>query len=582
MVPVARAWLLGAACLAGCGGPAAPPPPVASRPTPAAVAPAGGWFEDATERSGLTFQHRNGAAGRYYYPEILGPGAALLDFDNDGDLDAFLVQGGALGAPAATDLWMPDAPPAAGGRLYRNDLDAATSPRWPRFVDVTAASGLRVDGYGLGVAAGDIDNDGWTDLYVTRFGTAQLWRNTGRGTFEDISAESGTDNAPGFGVSAAFVDYDRDGWLDLYVGNNVDYRIEQEKACPGPSGARDYCPPQIYGGTPDRLFRNRGHGRFADVTATALKGGRFGPALGVIATDANLDGWPDIYVANDGEPNLLWMNQRDGTFLERALPAGAALTAEGRAESSMGVDAADIDDDGDDDLVITELTGEGTNVFRNDRGQFSDVSAASGIGPASLRYTGWGTRWVDVDNDGWLDTLAVNGAIISTRPRQGAEFPYGQRPLLLRNLGTGRFAPAEQAGAPFLREEAGRGAAFGDVDNDGDIDVLVANASGPARLWLNAVGSSSHWLGLRLVGTAGRRDMLGARVGITRADGRTLWRRAHSDGSYASASDPRVLAGLGGEARPVSVEVHWPDGRRERWSGLSVDRWHTLEQGQAR
>lgn len=551
--------------------------------TAPAAPPATPWFEERAAEAGLIFRHVNGASGRFYYPEILGPGVALFDYDNDGDLDAYLVQGGMLGGQPATDVWVPPvagAPP--GGRLFRNDLGPGGGPASLHFTDVTEASGLRAAGFGLGVAAGDVDNDGWVDLYLTTSGPGQLWRNRGDGRFEDVTAASGTANLPGFGVSAAFVDYDRDGWLDLYVGNNVDYRLEREQPCPGPTGARDYCPPQIYGGRPDRLYRNRGRGRFQDVTASALLGGRFGPALGISTADVNGDGWIDIYVANDGEANLLWINQRDGTFRDQALAAGAALTAEGKAESSMGVDAGDVDDDGDEDLVVTELTGEGTNVFMNDGGgRFRDASAASGLGPASMPYTGWGTAWADFDNDGALDTLAVNGTILAVGPLDRRSFPYGQSRTLLRNVGAARFAPMLNQAA-LMVAEAGRGAAFGDVDNDGDLDVLIGNNAGPTRLLVNGVGAARSWIGLRLVGTGGRRDMLGARVAVRRADGTTLWRRARSDGSYASANDPRVLVGLGDTAGPVGVEVRWPDGGAEAWTALPARQWHTLAQGTGR
>lgn len=542
------------------------------------------WFTDVAEAVGIDFVHFNGASGRYYYPEILAPGVAFVDYDNDGDLDVYLVQGQPLGdQPASASRVPPHRGEPLRGRLYRNDLTAgADGARTLRFTDVTVASGLDARGYGLGVATGDIDNDGWTDLYLTNFGPSQMWHNNGDGSFTDVTATSGTGNQPGFGVSAAFVDYDRDGWLDLYVGNNVKYALANEIKCPGPSGTPDYCPPQIYGGQPDRLFRNLGQGRFADVTARALVGGRFGPALGVTASDFNGDGWVDVYVANDGEENLLWVNQRDGTLRESALTAGAAITAEGNAESSMGVDAGDFDNDGDDDLIMTELTSEGSNLFLNDgAARFRDASAASGLGPLSLPYTGWGAGWLDYDNDGWLDHLAVNGTIIAREGRPPDHpFPYDQQKILLRNTGTGRFeSVTNRAGRVFELSEAGRGVAFGDVDNDGDTDVLVANNGGRTRLLLNHVGNRSHWLGLRLVGAKAARDMLGARVGIRRANGAVLWRRARADGSYASASDPRVLVGLAESAGPVALDVRWPSGAQESWSDLAVDQWHTLKEG---
>ena len=470
--------------------------------------------------------------------------------------------------------------------LYRNDLEVrADGTRSLRFTDVTAQSGIDATGFGFGVATGDVDNDGFVDLYLTSFGGDQLYRNNGNGTFSDVTAKSGTANQPGFGVSAAFLDYDRDGSLDLYVGNNVNYRgLDKETVCPNPAGARDYCPPQIYGGLRDRLYHNDGTGRFTDVTTRALAGIKAAPALGVSTADFDGDGWIDIYVANDGEDNLLWLNQKNGTFREVALTGGAAVTAEGKAEASMGVDAGDFDNDGDDDLLMTELTGQGFNLYVNDgSARFRDQGAMSGLGPASYQFTGWGTAWIDYDNDGWLDAFSANGTIITLEAHEKVAFPYDQRRLLFRNLGSGRFEDVTaKAGPSFTMSESGRGAAFGDVDNDGDIDILVGNDAGRTRLLINNIGNRQHWVGLRLVGDKTPRDMLGARVGVVRADGKTLWRRVRSDGSYASANDPRVLVGLGGSATSPRVQVKWPDGRSEEWSSVAVDRWTTLKQGEGK
>ncbi len=555
--------------LPGAGGSAA-----ASNPGTAG----GEWFTESAQASGIDFTHVNGASGKFYYPEILPPGVALFDFDNDGDLDVYLVQGHPLGVePVDASL---------RGRLYRNDLEVrADGTRSLRFTDVTAQSGIDATGFGFGVATGDVDNDGFVDLYLTSFGGDQLYRNNGNGTFSDVTAKSGTANQPGFGVSAAFLDYDRDGSLDLYVGNNVNYRgLDKETVCPNPAGARDYCPPQIYGGLRDRLYHNDGTGRFTDVTTRALAGIKAAPALGVSTADFDGDGWIDIYVANDGEDNLLWLNQKNGTFREVALTGGAAVTAEGKAEASMGVDAGDFDNDGDDDLLMTELTGQGFNLYVNDgSARFRDQGAMSGLGPASTQFTGWGTAWIDYDNDGWLDAFSANGTIITLEGHEKVAFPYDQRRLLFRNLGSGRFEDVTaKAGPSFTMSESGRGAAFGDVDNDGDIDILVGNDAGRTRLLINNIGNRQHWVGLRLVGDKTPRDMLGARVGVVRADGKTLWRRVRSDGSYASANDPRVLVGLGGSATSPRVQVKWPDGRSEEWSSVAVDRWTTLKQGEGK
>ena len=553
------------------------------------------WFVDRAAAAGLDFVHFNGASGRFHYPELIPPGVALLDYDNDGDLDIYLVQGRILD-PDDTPA---DAirPPMSSqqplmGRLYRNDLSggARPDPASLRFTDVTAQSGIVADGYGLGVATADVDNDGWTDLFLTSFGSDALYLNNGDGTFTDATAGSGIRRGAGFGVSAAFVDYDRDGWLDLYVGDNVDYTLDNGIQCGNLADTRDYCPPDTYGGTPDRLYRNAGAAaagaRFVDVTETALPGARFGPALGVSTADLNGDGWPDIYVANDGAENLLWINQRDGTFRDEALLAGVALSGMGATEASMGVDAGDYDNDGDDDLFMTHLTGEGHNLYVNDgTGAFEDGSIASGLGAASLPYTGWGTTWFDYDNDGWLDLLVVNGTILALAGREGSmngHFPYDQQKTLYRNRADGTFADVTaQAGAVFNLSEAGRGAAFGDVDNDGDMDVVIGNDAGPVRLLINQLRDGPHWIGLSLLGgdDAGGRHLLGARVEVHRNGEPTLYRRARSDGSYASANDPRVHVGLGAGATPPSATVHWPDGSSETFSDLALDQWQVLRRG---
>ena len=549
--------------------------------------PAHDWFVDRAAAAGIDFVHRNGASGRYYYPEILPPGAGLFDYDNDGDLDAYLVQGHMLDAAAAPgDAWIP-APVGepAGGRLFRNELVPGGTLR---FTDVTEASGIDTSGvFGLGVSAGDIDNDGWVDLLLTNFGPSRLYRNNGDSTFTDISRDAGIAQSPeGFGVSAAFLDYDRDGHLDLYVGYNVNYTLANTIECTNVTGAREYCPPETYGGMPDHLYRNTGGGRFVDVSDAALAGTQFGPALGVVAADYDNDGWMDIYVANDATENILWINQRDGTFRDEALLAGAALNDMGLAEASMGVDAGDFDNDGDEDLFMTHITSEGNNLYVNDgAGGFADRSTPSGLGAGSLPYTGWGTTWMDYDNDGWLDLLAVNGTIMATRSETGRPFPYDQRKTLFRNLGDGTFIDVSaQAGAPFARSEVGRGAAFGDVDNDGDIDVLIGNDAGPAELLINQVGARNEWIGLRLVGdaaTTGGRDLLGARIALRRDGQPTLWRRVRTDGSYASANDPRVVIGLGASGDAPTVEVIWPDGATGTWSDLPLGQYTTLQQGAA-
>ena len=573
-----------------------------SRATGAAQRAEPEWFVDRAQESGIDFVHFNGMSGEFYFPENMAPGVGLFDYDNDGDLDVYLVQGRMLG-PGKTPsqaLVTPRNPLQLTGRLFRNDLKVQEDgTRTLRFTDVTEQSGIVARGYGVGVATGDFNNDGCIDLYLTNFGPNQMFRHNCDGTFTDVSKQSGTDD-PGFSISASFVDYDRDGWLDLYVGNYLEYSVQTNKKCFRVSGEREYCPPSTYRAQRDRLYHNNRDGTFTDVTAKALVGREYGPALGVTVADFNNDGWPDIYVTNDNQENLLWMNQRDGTFTNMALLSGAALTADGKAEASMGVDAGDFDNDGDEDLFMTELTGEGSNLYVNDgTGVFKDQSARSGLGLRSLAYTGFGTAWFDFDNDGWLDILTVNGTIAAIEALQRAKdpFPLHQRKQLFRNLRNGQFEEVtDRAGAAFQLSEVGRGAAFGDIDNDGDVDVLIGNGAGRTRLLINNVGSRKHWLGLRLLGEhaprpstgSGRaelvegRDMYGARVAAFRANGPTLWRRARADGSYASANDPRVLVGLGDSTEAPRVRVVWPSGRVEEWTAVAIDRYTTLREGSGR
>ena len=517
-----------------------------SEPAPASAA----WFTESARAAGLTFTHVNGMRGGHYMTEIIGGGVALLDYDGDGDLDVFFVQS------------------QGTGRLFRNNL---VETQRLSFTDVTGASGITTTGYGMGAAAADFDNDGYVDLYVTSFGASQLFRNNGDGTFTDVSKRSGTE-VQGWSVPATFFDYDRDGWPDLFVGTYLQYRVEDTAKCVSPSGAVDYCTPNTYRPQQSRLFHNNRDGTFTDVTARSRIGSEYGPALGASASDFDGDGWPDLFVANDSQPNQLWINRHDGTFTNVALAAGVALTAEGKAEASMGVDAGDVDNDGDDDLFVTEQTGEGHNLYINDgHGAFEDQSARSGLAAASLGFTGFGAAWFDYDNDGWLDLLTVNGAVQTIQALAQARdpFPLHQTKQLFRNLSGGRFEEVtSRAGDAFGHSDVGRGAAFGDLDNDGDTDVVVSNNNGPAQLLVNNVGNRRHWLGVVA--------RPGARVEIRRKAGGSLWRRAHTDGSYASSNDPRVLVGLGDSSERPTVRVTWPDGRTTEQVNVDIDRYVTV------
>ena len=542
-------------------------------------------FVDATAQAGLDFRHYNGMTGQFDLPEIMGAGVALFDYDNDGDLDLYCVQGSALDpkrkAGETLFPWRESYPPC--GRLYRNDLAIAPDgSRTLKFTDVTEKSGLVSRGYGMGVAVGDINNDGWPDLYICNFGSNQLWLNNGDGTFRDVTQQTHADDSR-WSTSAAFFDYDRDGWLDLFVTNYVDFSLAHSPACYAATSARDYCGPRAFQPVPDRLFHNKGDGTFEDVTVASGISREFGSGLGVVTADFNGDGWIDIYVANDGNPNQLWINQKNGTFKNAGLLAGVAVNRDGVAEAGMGVDAGDFDGDGDEDIFITHLMEETNTLFVNLGNElFEDRTIASGLGMQTRRYTGFGTLWFDYDNDGWLDLLSANGAVRTLEPllRKGDPFPLGQPNQLFHNTGKGSFAETSAlAGPSFQLLEVSRGAAFGDIDNDGDTDVVIANNNGPARLLLNQPGNRNHWLGLRLIGDKMNRDALGARVEIIIDKKHVLWRRVRSDGGYESAHDPRVLAGLGQSDRVESVRVHWLSGKVEEWKNPPINRYLALKEG---
>jgi len=539
---------------------------------------------DVTTSSGLDFVHFNGMSGKLYFIEMMGGGGALFDYDRDGDLDAYLVQGHMLGEKETLD----DAlfPPVHHGpmtdRLYRNDSETTDGETKLRFTDVTAESGINSTGYGMGVASGDIDNDGYPDLYVMNYGSNVLWRNLGNGRFEDITDKAGVDDAR-WSVSASFVDIDRDGLLDLYVANYLKHDITKHKICRMSKRVIDYCGPSYNAGETDRLFRNLGNGRFEDISGKSGIEKHSGGALGVIAADFNDDDWVDLYIANDGVSNLLWINQHDGTFVDEALLGGVAVNRDGMAEGSMGVDAQDYDGDGDNDIFITHFDQETNTLYVNDgSGWFEDESVASGLGNPSFQHTGFGAAWLDLDNDGWLDLYTVNGAVKKKEALvlAGDPYPLHETNQLFLGDASGAYRDVSaRAGAALGVSQVSRGAAFGDVDNDGDSDILVANNAGKVQLLLNATGQDNNWLGLVLQTETGR-DALGAVATLIYDDDAVLVRRSRSDGSYASANDPRVLFGLGDNpVKLAGVEVLWSDGARERWHELPVRRYHTLRQG---
>jgi hypothetical protein len=541
---------------------------------PASQAPE--LFVESAAATGLAFTHVNGATGQYYLPEQMGAGVALFDYDNDGDLDVFLVQDGRLGAEALSDTGT-----APISRLFRNDLarGPGSTPRL-RFTDVTMRAGVGLRAYGMGAAVGDYDNDGDIDLFVTSFGPDTLYRNNGDGTFTDTTNEAGVSD-PLWSTSATFVDYDRDGDLDLFVANYLDFTIAGNKTCTDSAGSRDYCGPRVYRPVPDRLYRNEGGGRFTNVTEASGVARADGAGLGVVAGDYNGDGWLDLYVANDATPNQLWINRRDGTFVDEGLLSGAALNVAGNPEGSMGIASGDFDADGDEDLFVTNIAGETFVLYRNDgSGNFEDARVPAGLAAPTAASTGFGTDWFDYDNDGWLDLFVANGAVNLVEAQRGQPSPFRMKNQLFHNDGTGRFSETSAAGgAAFQRAEISRAAAFGDLDNDGDIDVAVTTNGGPIRLLLNQTGTQHHWLQVSLTQDARNRQAVGARIRLERAGQPALWRRVRTDGSYLAASDVRAHFGLGTEARVAAIVVHWPDGAVERWTGLAADRQVTLQRG---
>lgn len=527
------------------------------------------WFEDVTAAVGLDVAHRNGAQGQFRIPEIIGAGVGLIDYDNDGDLDAFLVQG------------------AQGpSRLYRNDLDRPGGTL--RFIDVTARAGIGAAVEGMGTAVGDYDGDGWQDLYLTALGANVLYRNRGDGTFEDVTARAGV-NDTRWSTSAAFADLDGDGDLDLFVTNYLD-ETASTKPCFEPAGARDYCPPGSYRPVPDRLFRNRGDGTFEDVSEAAGIPRAFGNGLGVAIGDYDRDGRPDIFVANDATPNQLWRNEGDWRFMDIGPLSGAAFNALGRPEGSMGIASGDPDADGDEDLVVTNIAGETFAMYVNDgRAGFEDRRADVGLAQATGAMTGFGVAWMDADNDGVADLMAINGAVTLVPDLRGQAVPYRQRNQVFRGIlgqpsprqgdaRTARFRLEElrgaAAGAAFEPLQVGRGLAVGDLDNDGFPDAVITNNGGPARVLRNTAATGNAWVGLELRQRGANPHAIGATVVVDAGPAAGRLFRVRTDGSYLSASDHRILIGVGDHRGPLTATVTWPDGITTRCA-LAPGRYQT-------
>ena len=520
------------------------------------------WFEEVAAGTNFTFDHVSGHESRFYMPEIMSGGVGLFDYDGDGDLDIYCVQGGSVNPAGAN-------PP--GNKLYRNLGDGA-------FEDVTDAAGVGDNGYGNGVACADYDADGDVDLYVTNVGPNVLYRNNGDGTFTDVTSEAGVGDES-WGTSCAFVDYNGDGHLDLFIANYIKWSPEHEIDCMGRYGVLDYCSPKSYQApAPDTLYRGKGDGRFEEVSASAGLQFAFGNGLGVAWADYNLDGRPDIYVANDGMPNQLWINAGDGTFTEEAVIRSCAVNEDGMAEAGMGVMAVDIDQDGRPDVFLSHLAGETNTLYVNEGEYFEDVTVAQGLGEPSRSATGFGLGFADFDHDGHRDIYTVNGGVRDGQRNLIPQDPNAEPNQLFRGLRGGRFSEmTPPGGVNKSLITTSRAAAFGDLDNDGDIDIVVINRDGSAYLLRNIVGSRGHWIMFRVLDKRGV-DAAGAIVELE-ADGRRQLRTVQTAYSYQASNDPRVHFGLGDIERVDRVRVRWLSGYRERFGPFDASHLYELREG---
>jgi hypothetical protein len=530
-------------------------------------------FEEIAKPTGLDFWQSSGASGDYRLPEIMGSGAALIDYDNDGDLDVYLVQG----TPEDNGKQLVAPPPGwkPGNRLFRNELVPSGKLS---FTDVTETAGVGYRGVGMGVAAGDYDNDGFIDLYVTNFGHNVLYRNKGNGTFQDVTKSAGVESS-GWSTSAAFVDYDKDGFLDLVVVHYVDF---DTRSCFTPTGRHDYCGPKPFQPTVTQVFHNLGNGKFQDVTSALGLNAARGPGLGILTGDFDSNGWPDFIVANDGAANHLWLNQNGQKFQESGLTSGVAYAADGHARAGMGVASGDINGNGQQSVVVTNLPTEGFTFFQKQRGgDFTDSTVQMGVFHASTPYTGFGVGLIDIGNRGLLDMFTANGAVAAITSQQSDPYPYRERNMLLRNPGDGKpFEDITASAGPALEPvEVSRAAVFGDVDNDGGIDILVANNNGPVRLMRNVAPERGHWITLGLQGVRSNRSGYGSVVELIRKNGSSVSQWVRGDGSYLAANDSRVHFGLGKSADIDRVQVRWPAGHCESWSGVPLDKITTLREG---
>jgi enediyne biosynthesis protein E4 len=518
-------------------------------------------FTDTTTQAGIKFVHNAGKTGKKYLPETLGSGAAFFDADGDGWIDILLVNG---------KDWIPRGRHTTAA-LYRNNHDGT-------FTDITRGSGLDVEMYGIGVAVADFDNDGREDVYITALEGDRLFHNEGNGKFKDVTAASGMKNA-NFGTSAAWLDYDRDGKLDLFVANYVQWTEKGDLWCSLDGNVKSYCTPESYKGTSSRLFQNLGGGRFEDVTNKAGLGDPTSKSLGVTILDFDNDGWPDIFVSNDTQPNKLYHNNKNGTFSEKGMSAGVAYGEDGVARGAMGVDWADYDRSGHADLLVGNFSNQMLGLYHNEgNGLFVDEAPRSSVGRESLLSLSFGVFFFDYDLDGYPDILTANGHIEEEIGRVQPKIKYQEPPLLFHNLGGKKFENVSNvAGADFQKPLVGRGAIYGDFDHDGDLDVLITSNSGPAHLYRNDGGNKNKWISIRTIGTKSNRDGIGASVAISSASGKQ-WNVVRSGSSYASQSDLALVFGLGQDPVVNSIEVTWPSGTKQKFANVPANQFITIDE----
>ncbi|NIR49652.1 CRTAC1 family protein [candidate division KSB1 bacterium] len=526
-------------------------------------------FVDVTKEVNLDFVHDPGVDGRYFMPESIGSGGAFLDYDNDGDLDIYLINSGPHNGDKKDETNITN-------QLFRHEGNGT-------FANVTAESGLGDTGYGMGVAVGDINNDGHVDVYVTNYGPDALYRNNGDGTFGNISKQAGITN-PQWGCSAVFFDYNLDTYLDIYVTNYVAY--DPTDICMDRSGRQDYCGPAGFPGVPDVLYRNNGDATFMDVSMESGLAAGASKGLGVVSADFNGDHWPDVYVANDQEANHLWINMGDGTFTDKALMRGIALNELGRPEAGMGIALGDAENDSDLDLFVTHLRTE-SNTFYRSEGEhgYQDDTVVAGLAGPSIPYTGFGTGFFDYDHDGDLDLAVVNGRVtrgpLLVHNRRSYWDDYAEPNFLYENDGQGQFRALTAEESAFGRPiENSRGLAFGDVDNDGDIDLLVTNEGGPARLFRNEADHNGHWLIVRAVDPNLDRNAIGATITV-HVGNKRMTRLINPGYSFCSSNDVRAHFGLAEADAVDEIAVLWPDGTIETFPGAKSDQIITLKRGQS-